>query len=131
MLKKYIAAFLICVSLSGCTTTKTGYENIENSFVSSLHNNGIDDFTIYNSNEITRELLDAEDKIVIERCIGEVLNEKGDGKILNAADEDYDYISYRGITENRGTTVLTYFIYNSENDDIVERYDFILKERCD
>ena len=131
MLKKYIAALLICVSLSGCTTAETSYANIENSFISSLHDNGIDNFTIYNSNEITRELLDTEDNLIIERCIGEVLNEKGDGKILNAADENYDYISYRGVTEDKGTTVLTYFIYNSENDDIVERYDFILTKGDD
>lgn len=76
---------------------------------------------------ITRQDRDA---LVIERLVGVVLNENGDGRVLNTADPYYNYISYRGIPGARpGDIVVTYCFYNPENDvedDIIERYDTII-----
>lgn len=90
-------------------------------------------YVIYNSSDLTAEILESRKGIIIvERCFGFVTNkETGDGKILNAADKNYDYISYRSVTEKYcdGTVFLSYMIYNPENnyvDDITERYDFVL-----
>lgn len=76
---------------------------------------------------ITRQDRDA---LVIERMVGVVLNENGDGRVLNTEDTYYNYISYRYVTGARpGDIVVTYCIYNPENnveDDIIERYDTII-----
>lgn len=76
---------------------------------------------------ITRQDRDA---LVIERMVGVVLNDAGDGRVLNTEDTYYNYISYRYVTGARpGDIVVTYCIYNPENnveDDIIERYDTII-----
>jgi len=70
------------------------------------------------------------DTILIERLVG-IANNHGSGRILNTNDTEYNYISYRGsnldITEN--TVLVTYCVYNPDtnyDDDIIERYDYIL-----
>lgn len=54
----------------------------------------------------------------------------GDGRILNTEDTQYNYISYSGVDDTRdGTIILTYLLYNpgtDYEDDIMERFDFIL-----
>lgn len=91
------------------------------------------DCKVYNSDELTREILEHRNgKIIIERCIGEVTNATtGDGKVLNAADEEYNYISYKGVNLgiNNGTRIVTFLCYNPDTngvDDILDRYDYIL-----
>lgn len=76
---------------------------------------------------VTRQDRDA---LVIERLVGVVLNDAGDGRVLNTADQYYNYISYRSVPGARpGDIVVTYCFYNPENDvedDIIERYDTII-----
>lgn len=74
-------------------------------------------------------------KIIIEKCIGVVENPDGDGRVLNCADPDYYYISYRSVEDfQEGDTILTYFIYNPDTnyaDDILERFDYVIDREVD
>ena len=76
---------------------------------------------------VTRQGRDA---LVIERLVGVVLNDAGDGRVLNTTDDYYNYISYSSVPGARtGDIVVTYCFYNPENDvedDIIERYDTII-----
>lgn len=65
--------------------------------------------------------------VLIERVIGRVLNKKKDGKVLNTEDQYYNYISYRGVECKKGDIIVTYLLYNPENngeDDIIARWDY-------
>ena len=93
----------------------------------------LDIIQVYDTNDLNYDILSGRSKngiIIIEKIIGVVLNSKGDGKILNTDDEQYDYISYRCVDGVKsGDTIITYFIYNPENnaeDDIIERFDYIV-----
>lgn len=91
----------------------------------------IDTVKIYNTNELTTEILtNRNGKIIIEKVIGKVENDNLDGKIINCIDEQHDYITYKrvdGVKKN--DIVLTYFIYNpltNVEDDILTRIDYII-----
>ena len=68
--------------------------------------------------------------LVIERLVGVVLNEDGDGRVLNTSDPYYNYISYRSVPNaHTGDIVVTYCIYDPSTDvedDIMERFDTII-----
>lgn len=69
--------------------------------------------------------------IIIERCIGKVSNKNKDGKILNPSPNKGDYISYKRIKCKKGDIVITYFLWNPENnisDDIIARWDYVIKK---
>lgn len=84
-----------------------------------------DDLTL--EDIVTRQDRDA---LVIERLVGVMLNENGDGRVLNTADPYYNYISYRGIPGAQpGDIIVTYCFYDPTTDvedDIIERYDTII-----
>lgn len=91
------------------------------------------EYELYDASELFAEVLENRNgMVIVERCIGFVTNkETGDGRVLNALDENYNYISYRSVTEDYcdGTVFVSYMIYNPDNnyvDDIIERYDFVL-----
>ena len=92
------------------------------------------EYKLYDASELSAEILENRNgMVIVERCIGFVTDKTtGDGKVLNAYDKDYDYISYRSVTDQKyydGTVFISYMIYNPENnyiDDITERYDFVL-----
>lgn len=112
------------------------YVEIEDSFICELKENGLTDFELYDSSELSNEILENRDgTTIIERCIGIVTDkESGDGKVLNAYDKDHYYISYRSVTSQSftdETVFVSYMIYNPNSnyiDDIVDRYDFVLCE---
>ena len=83
---------------------------------------------IYDSSELTEEILcNRNGKIIVEKCIGIVLDDEGNGRQLNPAVEGQDYIKYHGITA--GSVVLSVFVYNpytNATDDIEIRQDFVL-----
>lgn len=67
--------------------------------------------------------------VILERCIGKVKNKNKDGKVLNT-NEGY-YISYKGVKCKKGDIVITYFLWNPENnieDDIIARWDYVIKK---
>lgn len=132
----------LTVSVYGGETEINHYEEIEKGFLSALEANGLRDYRLVDSSELTTELLENRNGItVIGRCIGMAINaEAGDGVILNssansgwyiACPTDGCYIPYKiGDYQVRdGTVFLSYMVYNPDNnyiDDIMERYDFIL-----
>lgn len=105
----------------------------EELFLMEMEERGLTDYELYDASELDAEILENRNgTVIIERCIGFVTNgQTGDGAILNAADKNYNYISYRSIDQEYcdGTVILTYLIYNPDNnyiDDITERYDFVI-----
>ena len=85
---------------------------------------------IIDSSDLTIEMLrNRNGKIIIEKCIGVVTDNNGNGKLMNG-DPEYNYISYKGVENiDFGDVILTYFVYNPDNnveDDILHRFDFII-----
>jgi len=113
----------------GCDFTNYSYMPIEYNFVLDIE----EKYKVYNPDELTPEILEhrAEgDTLIIERIIGKVINKStGDGRIINTSDTYYNYISYKCVNFNieDGTEILTYLIYNPDNNyiDDVERFDFV------
>lgn len=93
------------------------------------------DISIEDCADITLEELEhrsGSGEVIVERCIGKVLNENLDGVILDAPDAG-NYISYRSYSGNdpicEGTLMITYLVYNPETnycDDIIDRYDCVV-----
>lgn len=91
------------------------------------------DVEIYDTSNLTLEVLQNRNgKIIIEKRIGIVENESGDGKTLNDGNNGKNnfYINYSNVKNvNKGNVILTYFVYNPCNnstDDIIYRYDRII-----
>ena len=88
---------------------------------------------IYEPDELNDEILMNRNGIwIVEKCIGVVLNESGDGKILNTREEYYNYINYSGLNYevHTGDIILTYLFYNPDTaytDDIIIRSDYIIE----
>ena len=80
----------------------------------------------YEAEELTADILNNRNgSLIIEKCIGRVTSENGDGEILNGN----GYISYAGINAKKGNVILTYFVYNPDSnfeDDIISRFDYII-----
>lgn len=109
------SVFLLAFSMNGISKARTENANVE----------------VYNSSELTHSILENRNgDIVIERTIGVVKNDNKDGEILNPADEERDYISYRSVDGcKKGDKVMTYFVYNPGNnkiDDVMYRTDYII-----
>lgn len=86
----------------------------------------------YNAEDLTGEILrNRNGDIIIEKMIGTVVDKKGNGKLYGMG--KYNYISYKGVKGIRkGDVVLTICIYNPANnyeDDIVERFDYIIDRK--
>ena len=86
----------------------------------------------YNTEDLTYDILaNRNGDIIIEKMIGTVTNRKGDGRLMGVG--KYNYISYKGVKGIRkGDVVLTVVIYNPANnyeDDIVERFDYIIDRK--
>ena len=90
-----------------------------------------DRFEVIDCSDLTlEELHNRNGKLIIERVVGEVVNEEGDGKVVNDPDEEYFYIHYDMEKFNVGDLVVSYFIYNPDNnfeDDILMRFDYVLE----
>ena len=127
MMKKAIIAALATV----LATVSVSAGNI--SYRAMVERKGIAKVREYYCNELTADILEKRgDDIVIEKIIGVCENRKGDGRILNSADPDYDYISYRSVKGVKpGDVVLTVCIYQPGNgyiDDVVDRFDYVIDE---
>lgn len=87
-------------------------------------------YEVLSPDEITEDLFDGK-TVVVENCVGKVVNSStGDGEVLNTANTEYNYISYRGIENFKiadGDIILSAFYYGSGIDDIIEREDFLLQ----
>lgn len=80
----------------------------------------------YNSSELTEDILaNRQGKLIIEKCIGTVIDDEKNGSL-----EDESYISYESVDCTKGNTIITYLIYNPETnytDDVIERFDYVQK----
>lgn len=85
---------------------------------------------VYDSSELTEDILaNRQGKLIIEKCVGTVIDDEKNGAIQNA-DSDYNYISYADVDCTKGDTITTYLIYNPETnytDDVIKRFDFVQK----
>ena len=89
------------------------------------------DCVLYDASELTAEILEHRNgTVIIERCVG-LVTETNKGKHGIILNDNNSYISYNSLEEEicEGTVVVTYFVYNANNnyiDDITERYDFVV-----
>ena len=95
--------------------------------------NQYDEYEFYETSELNSDVLQHRNgKVIIERCVGVVISDGKDGKILNSSDAAHNYISYAGVKgAKKGDKIVTYFVYDPETnyeDDILERYDYIKGE---
>lgn len=89
-----------------------------------------DNIIIAEPDDITGEMLENRNgKIIIQVQWGIAVDDEGNGRVLNTA-TTYNYTSYRCVPGiQKGDIVLTYLVFNPENDyidDIVARSDFIM-----
>lgn len=120
--------------INGKSQSVQSYFPIEDAFVAEIVSLGYINFDIYEPDEITNDMLTNRTnskRLIVERIIGIVTSKEGDGRILNTADSDYDYISYKNVDLDytTGTVMITYCLYNPDTnyeDDILERYDYVL-----
>lgn len=128
-MKKIIMVFFVVVMLVGNvfvgdTLAYTAPYNAGETTIFSVE--------MYETYNLTTETLTNRiGKIIIEKVIGKVLDNEGNGKILNTYDSYYNYINYRYVEGFEiNDIIVTYLIYNPFNnyeDDIICRYDFILR----
>jgi hypothetical protein len=126
-------------TFNGAEHTVLPYYPIEDNYVMTMVNKGYKKFNIYDSKTLTAEMLTNRTNLqrtIVERVIGIVTNEEreGDGRVLNQDNEHYYYISYSGcdFEYTTGTIIVTYLMYNPNTnyeDDIIERYDYILDKK--
>lgn len=118
-MKKMIAAlvFMATVAVSAATVSAETGLNV----------------VTYESCDLTLEILTTRaerHEIIIEKIIGVCLDDEGNGQILNAWDDDHDYISYASAPDIReGDVVMTLLTYNPDtnwDDDVIERCDFVI-----
>lgn len=72
------------------------------------------------------ELTSRNGRLYIEVVSGVVLDEEGNGKVLNALPDNGDYIAYND-KYNAGDKVISLFIYSplsNAEDDIIARLDY-------
>ena len=122
-------------TINGERQKVTPYYPIEDNYVMNIVEVGYSNFHIYDSRNVTGEMLTnrtESDKIIVERVIAIITNKEheGDAKVLNT-NGNYTYISYYGtdLDYTTGTIMITYLMYNPETDyedDIIERYDYVL-----
>lgn len=81
---------------------------------------------VYDSSELTEDILaNRQGKLIIEKCVGKVLDDEKNGNL-----EDGSYISYTDVDCTKGDTITTYLIFNPETnytDDVIERFDYVQK----
>ena len=87
------------------------------------------DIRYYDPVEVTEELLTSRtpETLIVEKVVGIVTNDAGDGTIINARDPEYSYISYSGLGFDPLDIVLTLETYNPNTqytDDVITRQDF-------
>ena len=130
----FLIAFLVLL-FNACSEKEPAdpIRTIEDSLVQQLAASGAENIVVYDSSELTAEMLEGRNgALIVERCIGTVTNaEKGDGMVFNSPDPQFSYIAYRRVSQplENGMVVLSYMVYNPNNnyvDDIYERYDFVL-----
>lgn len=123
-----------------CTENETEYYSSQVEFYDNMIKE-VNTLKIYNTNELTPQIMaNRNGEIIVEKIIGEVTNDKLDGKILNCNVDDGgytnkdggNYINYKRVDgAKKGDKILTYYIYSpfsNEQDDVLTRLDFIIDD---
>lgn len=142
-----LVGILIGLNLSQYKTDKviksedeTDYYNSQVEFYDKMIED-IETLKIYDTDDLTPEIMaNRNGKIIVEKIVGKVTNEKLDGEILNCNAEEGgytnkdggNYINYKRVEgAKKGDKILTYYIYNpftNEQDDVLTRLDFIIDD---
>mgnify|MGYP006928590131 CR=1 FL=1 len=123
-IKKAITIALVTVSIIGNTFTPVQARILNNAPVAKVIDCDklTENMLIHRSNK-KRHIM------YIERIIGRVTDNKGNGKVLNPPKDGGYYISYASVKGARkGDLIITYCVYNpysNYDDDVIERWDFI------
>ena len=136
MLRKLVISFFVSIEI-GCfamlpfAAMEAKATEPVNFYRNLINREHIGEIREYDCSQLTREILETRgDDLIIEKIIGICLDSKGNGQILNSADPDYDYISYRGVKGvHKGDVVMTLCIYNPGNgytDDVADRFDYVI-----
>lgn len=120
-----IVAIIITITASACGLQSVRY------YKKLIKRNKIGKVREYWNEQVTCDLLENRgDDIIIEKIIGECVDSKKNGRIMNPLDPAYDYISYKRVKGvHKGDVILTVCIYtpgNSYTDDVCERFDYII-----
>lgn len=122
---KKLAAILACLLAIGSTPSETKNEPMDYY----AYTDTLDQIEIIDSPDLSyREISTRNGKLIIERCIGVVVDEKtGEGHVIDCPDL---YVSYRCVPDiHNGDIICTYFVYNPDTnyvDDIISRFDYIV-----
>ena len=86
----------------------------------------------YETDDLTYEILtNRNGRMIVEHLVGKVLDEDGNGIVMNTEDDNYNYISYSHLEDiEPGQVYDTYLYYNPDNnyeDDILYREDIPVK----
>ena len=142
-----LIGILIGCNLSQIKTDKvisvenqTDYYNSQVEFYDGMIED-VNTLKIYDTAELTPQIMaNRNGKIIVEKIIGQVTNDKLDGKILNCNVENGgytnkdggNYINYERVDgAKKGDKILTYYIYSpfsNEQDDVLTRLDFIIDD---
>lgn len=80
----------------------------------------------YEPDQVDYDLLINATDYIIEYDLGVVLDDDGNGKVINTSETYYNYISYRFLPVEEGEIIETYLIYNPGfEDDIILRIDVL------
>ena len=122
------------------TENETNYYNSQTEFYDNMIKE-VNTLKIYDTDELTPQIMaNRNGKIIVEKIVGVVTNDKLDGKILNCNVEDGgytnkdggNYINYKRVDgAKKGDKILTYYIYSpftNEQDDVLTRLDFIIDD---
>lgn len=103
----------------------------------------VDVVEIYDTGNLTHDIMENRSgKIVVEKIIGEVVDNKLNGKILNANGNNENYINkndsiymnYERVDgAKKGDKIVTYYFYNpftKAQDDVLTRLDFIIDDNA-
>ena len=129
MKKMVIMVVMMVVMCSGSILTHADEYEDYNVQICKNASNGLIEF--YDTENLTYDILaNRNGKIIIERMVGIVLDEAGNGKLFNG-DDYYNYINYSNVAGFQvGDYIVTYCIYNPMNnyeDDIMYRMDYIFR----
>ena len=119
---------------------KTDYYNSQTELYDEMIEN-VSTMIIYDTDDLTPEIMaNRNGKIIVEKIVGKVTNDKLDGEILNCNVENGgytnkdggNYINYERVDgAKKGDKILTYYIYSpftNEQDDVLTRLDFIIDD---
>ena len=124
------------------TENQTDYYNSQVEFYDNMIKE-VNTLKIYDTDELTPQIMaNRNGKIIVEKIVGKVTNDKLDGEILNCNAEEGgytnkdggNYISYERVDgAKEGDKIVTYYIYNpfsNEQDDVLTRMDFIIDDNA-